>query len=145
MKKSIILILLISFLISKTYSTDLQNELLNAPNWIINPSKKGKICDIGSAKIDSRGISFARTKAVLLARDALAKQIETKIESLTKYEITQNQDKVKENFSSITKQTTKQILKNSKVEDIWTSPNNNLYVLVCVDKNKLRTQSTENQ
>ena len=122
--------------ISKQVATEF-NEYANAPTWVLKPSMEGGTCGVGSSKIGKPGFNFARTEAIAIARDEIARQIDIKTNNMIdrfKKKIGIGDD---ETFDSVSKQVSRQIcsqnLHGSRHIDTWISPNNEIFVLVVLD------------
>ena len=58
----------------------LANPCFNgAPAWVIDPTMEGGLTGLGSAKIGAAGMNFARTEAMAVARDEIARSINVKV------------------------------------------------------------------
>jgi hypothetical protein len=120
----------------------ISDELQNAPKWVLNPKIEGYIADVGSAKKNRwDDINLQREEAISNARDNLAKQIRVKIDSSSKlfrkYTNTDDNSELNKSFKQISSQTVLEILKGSKVYDIWISTHGTLYVLMIVESNDI--------
>jgi len=99
----------------------------DAPDWICMPHAEGSIVAVGIAKPNSADdLSMQRAEAMADARDALARQIETKVANMfKKYVATtgagkaQTYEKATQNVS---KQIAKQTLKGTKQLSFWQHP-----------------------
>ena len=113
---------------------DIQNELSNAPKWVLAQDTEKGISSSGSAKIGNAGIQFAITEAEANARDMMARQIQVKVATMVKNFTqqtgvgdAQTVDKV---VSSVSKQVTQQELVGVQRKDMWISPSGELWVLM---------------
>lgn len=113
---------------------DIQNELSNAPKWVLTQDTEKGISSSGSAKIGNAGMQFAITEAEANARDMMARQIQVKVATMVKNFTQQTGvgdgqtvDKV---VSSVSKQVTQQELVGVQRKDMWISPSGELWVLM---------------
>ena len=115
-----------------------------APTWVCNGGSdlKGGVFAVGSAEKSPLGFNFQREEAMAAARDALAREIEVKVKNMFKTYLSSTG--VKENqtaervVTNVSKQISKQVLRNSKLLKTWISKNGTMYVLVGIDKNSLK-------
>lgn len=112
-----------------------------APDWVISGGAEGGFTAVGAAPIGKAGIQFARTAAMGNARDEMARSIEVKVNNMLK-DFTQStgigDDEVVDKVSaSVSKQVASQTLKGTKQQAIWSSPCNELYVLISSDSNAI--------
>lgn len=116
------------------------------PDWVLNPSLEGGQAAMGSARVGSAGISFARTEALASARDELARQLSVKVNNMFKSYTSQigagedqTVDKVATNVS---KQVASQTLQGSKQYKTWLDEQENeLYVLVGITDEVVKTET----
>jgi ribosomal protein S20 len=115
-----------------------------APEWVCSggANYKDGIYAVGSAQKSPLGISFQRAEATAQARDEIAREIGVKIKNMIKnyYSSTgagdnQTAERV---VTNVSKQLTKQLLEGSKIVKTWISPKGTMYVLVKLDKNKVK-------
>ncbi|MGM0452282.1 MAG: LPP20 family lipoprotein [Thermodesulfobacteriota bacterium] len=120
-------------------SSDMSKEFEDAPEWVLNGGSniEGGLAGVGSAKIGQAGVGFARTEAMAMARDELARQIEVKVKNLTKnftQQIGVGDDQTVDKVAvQVSKQVTRQSISGSRQEASWISPSSTLYMLVTVD------------
>ncbi len=121
---------------TKSYSQQCHMDGKEAPSWVCNGGANmgGGIYAMGSAEANPIGYSFQLTEAKAAARDALARQLQVKVNNMFKqFQATtgigknQTADKATQNVS---KQVSSQVLSNSKVIDTWKSPKGVLFVLL---------------
>ena len=117
------------------------------PKWIIQPTSDNGIAGIGSSKMTDLGFDFARKEAMASARLDLAGQIKTKIDGLFKSYTTKigvgestSVDTLSEN---IIKELISADLKGASLKNTWISPQNELYVLMAIDNEKLIESTTK--
>ena len=124
-----------------TFQCTQDNEL--APKWTCNPPIiKDKLTALGVAPQNTgNDYSFQRSEALADARDSLASQINTKVQSLFKsYKSTTGSgtdstfDKAN---SKVSKQLTNESLKGSRSIKQWKSSKGTLFVLVSINKSSL--------
>jgi hypothetical protein len=116
-------------------SKELQNELADAPKWILATQENGKgLNAAGSARIGKAGMQFAITEAEANGRDQMAQQMHVKVATMVKSFTqqtgvgdTQTVDKV---VSNVSKQITQQELIGTQRKDMWISPSGELWVLM---------------
>ena len=97
-------------------------NIQGAPNWVLNGGQ-GDMSAVGIADIVNGDLGFARTEALALARDELARQVGTKIQSTINRAANvsmgaSTQDaQVSKTSEQITKQTVSQTLSGAKQTD----------------------------
>jgi ribosomal protein S20 len=128
--------------------TGMGDEFANAPEWVLNPVVDGKLAAVGSAKIGAAGLQFARTEAAANGRDELARTISVKVNNLVK-NFTQvtgvGDDQVAEKVSSqVSKQVASQVLNGSTQRGLWKSPSNELFLLMVLDSEAVKTAVKNN-
>jgi len=127
-----------------------QYEGVNAPNWICSDNtKEGYITGTGSAKPNPIGFNFQKTEATAAARDSLSRQIKISVKNMIKqFEATTGvgKDQTADKATQIvSKQISSNFLNNSKILSIWTSPKDELFVLVGIKQSDLNlTKQTKN-
>ena len=111
--------------------------LAGAPAWVLSPEVDGALAAVGSARIGGAGMNFARTEALAVARDELARQMSVKVNNMVKNftETTgigdaETVDKV---ATQVSKQVASETLVGSKQTETWISPEKELYLLVVLD------------
>lgn len=111
-------------------------NIQGAPNWVLNGGQ-GDMSAVGIADIVNGDLGFARTEALALARDELARQVGTKIQSAINRAASvsmgaSTQDaQVSKTSEQITKQTVSQTLSGTKQTDTWiTKDATKLFVLI---------------
>ncbi|HCW92842.1 MAG TPA: hypothetical protein DHM44_04090 [Flexistipes sinusarabici] len=115
--------------------------LEGAPSWVINPSMEGSITGLGSAKIGAAGMQFARTEAIAVARDEIARTISVKVKNMFK-NFTQatgvgDEETVDRVAVNVSKQVASQTLSGSVPTKTWVSPCNEYYTLVVLNPGKV--------
>lgn len=120
--------------ISKDAPSQIVSEFADAPAWVSEAGIEGAISAVGSAKIGSAGMNFAKTEATGNGRDDLARQIQVNVSNMLK-NFTQttgvgDQQTVDKVVANVSKQLAKQDLSGSKVSKQWISKSGTLYVLV---------------
>lgn len=109
-------------------------SIQGAPNWVLNAGQ-GDMSAVGDAPIINGDLGFARTEALALARDELARQVGVEINSAlgraakaSTSSSTQNLETLSE---QITKQSTSQLLSGTKQTDTWiTKDGGRVFVLL---------------
>ena len=111
-------------------------NIQGAPNWVLNGGQ-GDMSAVGIADIVNGDLGFARTEALALARDELARQVGTKIQNTINRSANvsmgaSTQDaQVSKTSKQITKQTVSQTLSGTKQTDTWiTKDATKLFVLI---------------
>ncbi|WP_299136204.1 LPP20 family lipoprotein [uncultured Helicobacter sp.] len=111
-------------------------NIQGAPNWVLNGGQ-GDMSAVGIADIVNGDLGFARTEALALARDELARQVGTKIQNTINRAANvsmgaSTQDaQVSKTSKQITKQTVSQTLSGTKQTDTWiTKDATKLFVLI---------------
>lgn len=124
---------------AKVDNEALSKEFENAPSWVLDGggSMEGGMAAVGSAKIGSAGMNFARTEALANGRDELARQLGVKVKNMVK-NFTQttgigDSETVDKVSSQVSKQVTNETLTGSRQKDSWISPSATFYALVVVD------------
>ena len=119
-----------------------QQEIEGAPEWVTSSTTEG-LSVIASAKITNAGLHFAEVEATSLAKDKIARQLESKIHNMTK-NFTQTtgageQAKVDKVVTDVSRQLSKQVLYNVKVQKRWISKTGTMWVLVSGDSEQLKS------
>ena len=121
----------------------LEEEFKNAPEWVLTGHLKETTSAVGSAKIGKGGLQFARTEALATGRDELARQVSVKVETLVNNFAQQTgigDDQMLDAFSKqVSRQITDETLAGSRQQDIWISPSADVYVLVVMDNEQIKT------
>jgi hypothetical protein len=121
----------------------LRDEFENAPEWVLTGHLKESTSAVGSARIGKGGLQFARTEALAKARDELARQVSVKVETLVNNFAQQTgigNDQMLDAFSKqVSRQITDETLAGSRQQDIWISPSADLYVLVVMDEEQIKS------
>jgi folate-binding Fe-S cluster repair protein YgfZ len=122
--------------------------LEGAPSWVIDPSMEGGLSGLGSAKIGKAGIQFARTEAISVARDEIARTMEVKVKNMFK-NFTQvtgvgDDETVDRVAVNVSKQVANQTLSGSMAKEAWISPCNEYYTLVVLDPASVQAAVKEN-
>lgn len=103
---------------NSTSEKDTSSAISNLPNWVLNPEVSDGIAATDCVKF-SGNLSVDKKLATASSRLALAQQIETRVEGLEKNyssRVDSNEERtVGTNFSSVSKQLTKQKLQGSRV------------------------------
>lgn len=99
-----------------------------APEWVLGESSG--LSASGSAKIKSNNISFAVTQAEADARNKLAGQISTQVESKYREMNTSDSENVNQEAVQAIRQSVSKILAGSKSTKKWISKTNDMWVLV---------------
>lgn len=117
-------------------------EFEGAPLWVTDNANINQV--VGSAKIGPAGVQFAETEATGIARDSMARQIETKVSNMLKNFTQQTGvgssavvDKV---TADVSKQLSQQDLVGSKVVKKWISKTGTMWVLLEVNKDSIQAK-----
>lgn len=113
-------------------SDDIKAALEGAPSWVLGDTGDG-LGASGSAKIINKNTSFAITQASVQARNKIAEQISTKIESNYREMTTSTSESVNQEAVQAIRQSVNQVIAGSKVADTWISNTNEVWVLVKVN------------
>jgi len=119
-----------------------QIEGAKAPSWVCDggATMEGGLFGVGSSEKTPLGISFQRTEAAAAARDALSRQIKTKVENMFKqFQATTgigNDQTAEKATQNVSKQVSKATLSGSKIMKTWVSPKGTLFVLVGMPDSK---------
>lgn len=123
----------------------MDDEFGDAPSWVLDggSSVEEGAAAVGSAKISKAGMNFTRTEAMAYARDELAKQLGVKVKNMVK-NFTQttgigDAETVDKVSSQVSTQVTKETISGSRQKEMWISPSKDLYVLVFIDNETLKT------
>jgi hypothetical protein len=116
----------------------LANPCFNgAPSWVIDPSMEGGLTGLGSAKIGPAGMAFARTEAMAVARDEIARSLSVKVKNMFKNFTQQtgvgDDQTVEKVATNVSKQVASQTLTGARAKNTWISPCNEMYILVVLD------------
>lgn len=121
------------------------------PRWIIQPVYDKGIAGVGSAKITDLGFDFARKEAMANARVDLGGQIKTKVDGLFKSYTSKIGVGESTSVDALSENTIKELvsveLKGASLKDTWISPENELFILMTIDNERLiesTTRSIEN-
>lgn len=123
----------------------MEDEFEDAPSWVLDggSSVEEGAAAVGSAKISKAGMNFTRTEALAYGRDELAKQLGVKVKNMVK-NFTQttgigDDETVDKVSSQVSTQVTKETISGSRQKEMWISPSKDLYVLVFIDNETLKT------
>lgn len=123
----------------------MEDEFEDAPSWVLDggSSVDEGAAAVGSAKISKAGMNFTRTEALAYGRDELAKQLGVKVKNMVK-NFTQttgigDDETVDKVSSQVSTQVTKETISGSRQKEMWISPSKDLYVLVFIDNETLKT------
>jgi len=123
--------------VKKVDNEALEEEFKHAPAWVLGNYEEGSIVAVGSAVIGKSGMQFAKTEALALGRNELARQTSIKVKALVNNFVQQTglgDEQLVDRFSKqMTKQITNVTLSGSRQKDMWISPSKELYVLVVMD------------
>jgi membrane-bound lytic murein transglycosylase C len=112
------------------------NPMAGYPAWVIDPSIEDGYGAVGSSKIGAAGMSFARTEAIATGRDELARQLSVKVQNMFKSYTNSiglgGKDGIEKVATNVSKQITNQTLKGTKVNNLWISPDKELFVQVII-------------
>lgn len=129
-------------------ATYVDPELQGAPSWVMIPSVKGFVAEVGSApKNAGNDFSFQREEAMANARDNISRQISIKVENMFKSfkaATGSNKDATFDRSAErVSKQIANQSLQGTIVKDTWISKSGTLYVLMVIDSTSV-TKTIEN-
>ncbi|MBS1271431.1 MAG: hypothetical protein MAGBODY4_00562 [Candidatus Marinimicrobia bacterium] len=128
---------------SRSGSTE-ESAMKDAPEWfLVQPQAEDAIYGVGMAK--KQNPSLARKAAIARARDDIASQVQTKVQSMLKDFMQESgvgeTAQALEFTSSVSKQVTDLSLQGSKVKEVYPAKDGTLYALVEYPLESLR-QST---
>lgn len=134
-----LLILLFSSCASKN---DISTEYNNAPSWVREPYLKGEITGLGiSPPNNGADISLQRSESMAVARDEIARTIETKIGSFFDKFVestgSKNNKKFSRDVKSKIRNVAKQKLRGARVRKSWMGKSGMLYTLMTLDTKKV--------
>jgi len=114
-----------------------------APDWLCNPTMEGGLAAVGSAPKNPLGRGFQQTEAMADARDALARQLGTKVKNMFKKfarttGIGESQS-VEKVATSVSKQITSQNIDGARQVGRWVAPDGTLYLRVVLDPASIET------
>ena len=116
------------------------------PKWIIQPVYDKGIAGVGSAKITDLGFDFARKEAMANARVDLGGQIKTKVDGLFKSYTSKIGVGESTSVDALSENTIKELisveLKGASLKDTWISPENELFILMTIDNERLIESTT---
>ncbi|HAS79727.1 MAG TPA: hypothetical protein DCR90_02330 [Fusobacteriaceae bacterium] len=116
------------------------------PRWIIQPVYDKGIAGVGSAKITDLGFDFARKEAMANARVDLGGQIKTKVDGLFKSYTSKIGVGESTSVDALSENTIKELisveLKGASLKDTWISPENELFILMTIDNERLIESTT---
>jgi len=133
-------------------SKSVGNEFNDAPSWVRKPNIQGYITGLGVAP-PNRGddIALQRSEAMAIARDDIARHIETKVGGLFDKFAESTGAKNNESFArdvkSKIRNVVKQKLRGTRTKDSWMSASGKLYLLMTLETKevlKMLKQSTSN-
>lgn len=131
---------------SQTLTPQKEGRFAGAPAWVNRPTMEGGRCARGSYPLGTEGTYFAEEQAKLMARNELARQIKVKVKNMVKHftEITgMSEDKAVDRVATqVSKQVTSLLLQGSVCFETWESPDNEIFVLVCVDPTLVNVKSS---
>ena len=153
--RKIITILFIGFItmqFTACSSKSVGNEFNYAPSWVRKPNIQGYITGLGVAS-PNRGddIALQRSEAMAIARDDIARQVETKVGGLFDRFAESTGIKDKESYvrdrKSKIRTVTKQKLRGVRTKDSWMSQSGKLYMLMTLETKEVMNmlkQTTSN-
>ncbi len=117
--------------------------LAGAPEWVITGGMEGGLSAVGASQIGKAGIQFARTAALGNARDEMARIINVKVNNMLK-DFTQttgigDNEVVDKVTATVSKQVASEELQGATQRAVWTSPCNELYVLISIDPSAVQS------
>lgn len=111
-----------------------------APEWYCTPEIEGGFAAVGEAKPNAaRDNNMQRTMALANGRDALARDIEVKVQNmLTNWARATGEDETQtyeSNFENVSRQVSQQTLQGSRQLKRWLAPDGTLVLLVGITNN----------
>lgn len=117
-------------------------NLDGAPNWVLNGGQ-GDMGAVGITTIVEGDVAYARTEALALARDELARQVATEVEGVFSRMQSMSAESMQKTSKQIIEQSVSQTLTGTKQTDMWISKDSSqLFILVKLSpelKEKLKT------
>jgi len=117
------------------------------PKWIIQPTYDNGIAGIGSAQITDLGFDFARKEAMASARIDLGGQIKAKVDGLFKSYTSKIGIGESTSIDILSENVIKELisvdLKGASLKETWISPENELFILMTVDNERLIESTTK--
>lgn len=110
-------------------SQEVALSLDGAPEWVLDDTDSA-LSASGTAKIKNNNVGFAITQAEVQARNKIAGQISTQMESKYREMTTSNEDSVSQEAVQAIRQSVNQVLAGSKATKKWISKTNDMWVLV---------------
>jgi len=115
-----------------------QQEFNNAPKWVKIPRVKGYITGLGIAPPNKGDdIALQRSEAMAIARDDMARQIETKVGSFIDKFVESTGTKEKRSFArdvkSKIRNITKMKLRGARTQKSWMGESGKLYLLMTLE------------
>jgi hypothetical protein len=116
--------------------------LVGAPDWVLIGGEADRLRSVGAAQITKQGIQFARTKAMVNARDEMARMISVKVNNILK-DFTQitgigDDETVDRVTTSVAKQLASWAISGTTQRVMWQSPCNELYVQIAADPDAVK-------
>lgn len=115
--------------ISDGVSEEVVAALDGAPEWVLGDTGES-LSASGTAKIKNGNIGFATTQAEVQARNKIATQIQSQMESKYREMTTSTEDSVNQEAVQAIRQSVNQVLAGSKATKKWISKTNDMWVLV---------------
>jgi len=108
-----------------------------APSWLCDPFIEGGLGAVGSAPTSPLGRSFQQTEAMANARDALARELGTKVKNMFKNfaqttGVGENQS-VEKVATNVSKQISSQNIEGARQKGRWVGPDGTLFLHVVLD------------
>ena len=125
---------------------DSKSDVNDAPRWVALPPKDGYIVEIGSASPNSKNdLSFQRAEAMADARDNLARLLKTEINNQIKSSKGKNNEgELGESHKHTSSQIVELSLRMSQQQALWVSKSGQMFVLVGIDKETLKSNINKN-
>lgn len=122
----------------------LSEEFEDAPEWVLGDAEmENGLSAVGAARIGKAGIQFARTEAMAHGRSELAQQLSVKVKTLVNnfaQQVGVGDGQTLDTFSEqVSKQVTDETISGSRKKDIWISPSSDLYILMVIDPEMVKT------
>lgn len=105
-------------------------NLEGAPSWVLNGGQ-GDMSAVGIATIVDNDLAYARSEALALARDELARQVATEVEGVFSRMQSINVESTQKISKQIISQSVSQTLSGTRQADLWVSKDSTqLFILV---------------
>ena len=142
MKKTISILFIGFLLIGCSSKSPSKNEYNNTPKWVRTPYMQGYITGLGIAP-PNRGddISLQRSEAMAVARDEIARTVETKVggffDKFSESVGVKDKEAFARDVKSKIRNVTKQKLKGARVKKTWMGKSGKLYMLMTLESSEV--------